>query len=190
MKLIHCSFDLVEQFVPRVPKSRAVYAGKEYEDFITPRICTAPTILCCLRAMPRAGEVIRWMKAVGMKPVIHAYYLQSDSVKNCTSSDVPDADTTHEIWVLEKPNNVIIRDYEIVSCNLRDDKDMLGRSFVWIENLTLKRVPDTDNLKELIEGIGVDFDDFAKQFPSVRFREIATNITCTDMLRKMRISAK
>lgn len=190
MKLIHCSFDLVEQFVPRVPKSRAVYAGKEYEDSVTPRICVAPSILHCLRAMPRAGEVIRWMRAVGMKPVIHAYYLQSDSVKSCTSNDVPDADTTHEIWVLKKPNNVIRRDYEIVSCNLRDDKDMLGRSFVWIENLTLKRVPDTDNLKDLIEGIGLDIDEFKNRFPSVRFREIATSITCTDMLREKRIAAK
>lgn len=187
MKLIHCSFDLVDEFVPRVPKSRAVYAGKEYEDSTTPRICAAPSILHCLRAMPRAGEVIRWMHAVGMKPVIHAYYLQSDNIKICTSSDVPDADITHEIWVLEKPQKIVRRDYEIVSYNSRNDKDMLGRSFVWIESLVLKRAPNTDNMRNLTEGIGLDYDKFIKRFPSVQFREFATNITCTDRLRKMRI---
>lgn len=186
MKLIHCSFDIVDEFVPRVPDSRAVYDDKEYEDSTTPRICTAPSILHCLRAMPRAGGVIRWMHAVGMKPVIHAYYLQANSVKVCTSDEVPDADTTHAVWVLEKPEKVTRRDYEIVSCSMHDGKDMLGRSFVRIDGIKLKRVPETDNLKDLVESIGQDYGYFIKRFPFVTFREFATNITCTDRLRKMR----
>lgn len=186
MKLIHCSFDLVEKFIPRVPGSKAVYDGKEYEDSTTPRICTAPSVLYCLRAIPKAGDVLRWMMEVGMKPVIHAYYLQSGNIKACTSDDVPDVDTTHEIWVLEKPEKVIRRDYEIISCSMHDGKDMLGQNYVWIDSLTLKRVPDTDNLKDLIEGLGLDHGAFLERFPYLRFREFATNITCTDELRKMR----
>lgn len=40
---VHCSFDLVESFKPRVPKTRVIgkFVSEEAE---TPRICTADTI--------------------------------------------------------------------------------------------------------------------------------------------------
>ena len=185
-KLIHCSFDLVDNFIPRVPDSRVKWQGKEYEDSKTPRICVAPTVLQCLKAMPKAGEIIRWMRAVGLKPIVHAYYLESDNVQVCTMDDVPDADITGEMWILDKPNDWHRIDYEIVSCAMEDGKDMFGRSVVAIHGVEIARTAYTDNLKDLIQGLGLEYGDFMKRFPFLHFRELAMNITCTDELREKR----
>lgn len=72
---VHLSFDLVEEFVPRIPKSRL-----EKEDAVTPRICVAKYISQALSALPAAGKTIEAMLEIGMPVIIHAYYLQSDAV--------------------------------------------------------------------------------------------------------------
>lgn len=185
-KLIHCSFDLVKEFVPRVPDSRVMFKGIEYEDHTTPRICVAPSVLHCLKAMPKAGEIIRWMRAVGIKPVVHAYYMESENVHICTKEDVIDADITHEMWILDKPKNVHRVDYEITSCVMEDSKDMFGKDGVVIHGVDLKRVPYKDSLKNLIEGLGLEYGDFLNRFKFLTFREFAMNINCTDELRRKR----
>ena len=188
MKLIHCSFDIVDSFVPRVPNSRVKHDGKDFEDATTPRICVAPSILHCLKAMPKAGEIIRWMRAVGLKPIVHAYYLESDNVHKCTKEEVPDADRTHEMWILDKPTDWHRRDYEIVSCAMDDGVDIFGEKVVAIHSVELKRAPYTDSLKDLIEGLGLEYEDFMARFPFLKFRELATNVDCTDDLRKKRMN--
>lgn len=185
-KLIHCSFDLVDNFVPRVPDSRVMWKGEEYEDSTTPRICVAPSVLHCLKAMPKAGETIRWMQAVGMKPVIHAYYLKSDNVHICTKDDVPDADITHEMWVLDKPKDWHRVDYEITACVMTDGKDQFSKDVVSIHAVDIKRVPYTDNLKDLIEGLGLEYGEFMNRFSFLTFRGLAINIGNTDELRERR----
>ena len=190
IKLIHCSFDLVDSFVPRVPDSRVKWQGEDYEDAVTSRICVSPTVLQCLKAMPKAGEVIRWMRVVGLPPIVHAYYLQSDNwqinVHACTTGEVPDADITGEMWVLDKPTDYHRVDYEITSCFMTDNKDMFGRDVVAIHGAELRRTKYTDNLKNLIDGLGLEYGDFMRQFPWLKFRELATNVKCTDELRERR----
>lgn len=186
MKLIHCSFDIVDSFVPRVPTSRVQYAGKDYEDATTPRICVAPSILQCLKALPKAGEIIKWMRAVGLKPIVHAYYMKSDNVHECTTDEVMDADITHEMWILDKPTDWHRRDYEIVSCVMDEGKDIFGRNVVAIHGVELRRAPYTDNLKNLIDGLGLEYEEFMLKFPSLKFRELAVNVKCTDELREKR----
>ena len=185
-KLIHCSFDLVDSFELRVPDSRVKWQGKEYEDSKTPRICVAPTVLQCLKGMPKAGEIIRWMRAVGLTPIVHAYYLKSDNVHICTAEDVPDVDITGEMWILDKPTDWHRIDYEIVSCVMDDGKDMFGRSVVAIHGVEIVRTVYTDNLQDLIQGLGLEYGDFMRRFPFLNFRDFAMNITCTEELREKR----
>lgn len=186
MKLIHCSFDIVDDFTPRVPTSRVKHDGKDYEDATTPRICVAPTILQCLKAMPKAGEIIRWMRAVGLKPIIHAYYLKSDNVHVCTTDEVMDADITNEMWILDKPTDWHRIDYEIESCAMNDCQDIFGKDVVAIHGVSLKRAPYTDSLKDLIDGLGLEYAEFMSRFPYLKFRELAVNVECTDELLEKR----
>lgn len=169
-KLIHCSFDVITSFEPRVPTSRT-----DFEDDKIKRICVTPTIRQCLTAMPRAGESIRWILSIGMPVVIHAYYLEADRVEYDTKEYVLDAEITDEFWILEKPKDWKRIDYEITSCSLIDSKDIYGKPMVKVCNVSLRRTAYTDNLRELIEGSGMDYDDFRKNIPDVSFGLLARN---------------
>ena len=171
-KLIHCSFDEVYSFEPRVPRSRT-----EHEDDQIKRICVSPTIRQCLDAMPKAGNVIRFMKEVGMPVVVHAYYLEANHVEYDTRDYVPDADCTGEMWILEKPKDWKRIDYELQSFGLREGKDRNGSDITWIYGACPVRHKYQDNLRELIEGIGEDYGKFRKDFPNVLFTILAANST-------------
>lgn len=69
-KYIHVSFDVVDAFNPRVPKSRI-----EGEDGTIPRICVANRLLDCVNAMPSGPETIQAMQQLGLPVVVHAYYI-------------------------------------------------------------------------------------------------------------------
>lgn len=171
-KLIHCSFDEVYDFEPRVPKSRS-----SYEDDQIKRICVAPTIRQCIDAMPRAGNIMRFMREVGMPVVIHAYYLEADRVEYDTREYVPDADATGEMWILEKPTDWKRIDYELTCFSLKDGKDRNGADITWVYGVWPVRHKYTDNLRELIEGMGEDYDKFRRQCPDITFRLLAWNST-------------
>ena len=130
------------------------------------------------------------MRAVGLPPIVHAYYLQSDNwqinVHACTTGDVLDADITGEMWILDKPTNWHRIDYEITSCHMTDGKDIFGEDVIAIHSAELRRTRYTDNLKNLIDGLGLEYGDFMRQFPWLKFREMATNVKNTDELREMR----
>lgn len=115
------------------------------------------------------------MQTVGMPVVIHAYYLEADRVEYDTRDYVLDAEITDEFWVLEKPKDWKRIDYEITSCRLIDGIDLLGKPLVGICNVELKRTAYTDNLKSLIEGAGLDYDDFRTKCPDVTFQGMAVN---------------
>ena len=108
-KLIHVSFDEVEQFIPRIPEQ--ICPG---EDNTTPRICAAPSVIKALQAIPQAGEVIYYMWRIGVPIIIHAYYLESPSVltPDQIADKVPDALATGETWITEIPESVRRFDYE------------------------------------------------------------------------------
>ena len=56
MKGIHVSFDIVDEFTPRVPRQRC-----PGEDETVPRICVAEDILNAVNAVPQAGLVMENM---------------------------------------------------------------------------------------------------------------------------------
>lgn len=170
MNLIHCSWDIVDEFILRVPDSRCAI-----EDDKTLRICVAPTIEHCLNAMPRTGQVIRWTRLVGLPVIIHAYYLHSDNVIYDTSKMVGDARFTKEMWILDKPKKVWRIDYEIISCMIRDGKDIYGKDVQLIHSLELKRVPFSDNLKSLADLFNADYSLLKKKCPQMTYRCLALN---------------
>lgn len=179
-KLIHCSFDEVYDFEPRVPESRSLL-----EDAETKRICVSPTIRQCLDAIPRAGQIMRFMREVEMPVVVHAYYLEADQIQCDTRDYVPDADLTGEMWILEKPKNWKRIDYELQSFCLKDGKDRNGANITWIYGVYPVRHRYQDNLRELIEGIGADYDGFRRQCPDLTFRMIAGNLG-DDLIKEFR----
>ena len=71
--MVHCSFDLVDHFEPRVPKNRI--EGKKSEDGTIARICVASDIRNAINAIPGGGQTVQLMQQMGMPIIIHAYYL-------------------------------------------------------------------------------------------------------------------
>lgn len=86
---VHCSFDLVESFKPRVPKTRVIgkFVSEEAE---TPRICTADTIQHALLGIPGCADVMQNIQKFDMRIYIHVYYLTSEDIKFPTEEEVPD----------------------------------------------------------------------------------------------------
>ena len=109
-KYIHVSFDVVEEFIPRVPKSRL-----ENQDSEIQRICVTDNIDHCLHAMVAAGRTSELMQQVNVPCIIHAYYLDCEDIweTNRVSKYVPDAKENHESWLLSKPTRIYRVDYEI-----------------------------------------------------------------------------
>ena len=167
MKYIHCSFDIVNKFTLRIPTTRC-----KIEDDFTPRICVAPDIRSCLAAMPDAGKIIEWTRAAGLPVILHAYYLTADKVLEDTTDLVGDAKLTHEMWLLEEPKTIRRVDYEITACTIQDGKDALGDDIKRILFVEIKRVPFTDNLKELFCFSTLNPYDF-----DIPFGKIAANMS-------------
>lgn len=72
-RMVHVSFDLVDNFVPRLPKQIATN-----EDRTVKRICVAPSLRNALMAIPKARQVVHTLKRIGLPVILHAYYLNSD----------------------------------------------------------------------------------------------------------------
>lgn len=84
---------------------------------------------------------------------------------------------TGEMWILENPKDWKRIDYELTSFCLKDGKDRNGADITWVYGVWPVRHKYTDNLRDLIEGIGQDYDEFRRQCPDVSFRLLAGNAT-------------
>lgn len=147
-KHIHVSLDIVERFVPRIPEHRI-----PGEDGTIPRICVSDRLLDCINAMPAGPEALQIMERLRVPLVIHAYYMQAEQVlptKEITRY-VPDAEWSHESWLLTEPTKVYRVDYHVVNPQFFKPKTgplkLLGADF--------KRCPFTDNTKVLASRLGV-----------------------------------
>lgn len=77
LKGVHVSFDIVTEFVPRVPRQRC-----PGENSSIPRICAADNLYNAINAIPQAGLVLNYMKNLELPLIIHAYYLKGNGMKN------------------------------------------------------------------------------------------------------------
>lgn len=157
---VHLSFDLVEEFVPRVPKSHL-----KTEDAVTPRICVAKYIPQALSAVPSAGKTIEAMLEIGMPVVIHAYHLQSDAVIQTEDllEAVPDAWYTGEMWITKRPEKVWRQDYELCNIFLYRIKDLNGKEIIVPDTYALKRVRHQDNWKNFLQQMDIKETDEVRE---------------------------
>ena len=141
--MVHVSFDLVDEFIPRVPKQRC-----KGENSTIKRICVAPSIIEALNAIPQAWLVVRNMKSLGLPVIIHCYYLKADKVM---SNDevrkyVPDAKATGEVWILEEPKIITRIDYEITDCIVKQGVDAFGNEQFEVRFPEIKQVKYQSNI--------------------------------------------
>lgn len=160
-KYIHVSLDIVERFVPRIPGQRI-----PGEDGTIPRICVSNRLLDCINAMPSGPEALQSMERLGVPLVIHAYYMQAEQVLPTkeVARYVPDAEWSHESWLLTEPTKVYRVDYHVV--NPQFFKPKIGPLKLLAADF--KRCPFTDNTKELANRLGVqkksDFANLMKKY--------------------------
>ena len=172
-KLIHVSFDLVKEFIPRVPKQRC-----PEEDGTIPRICVSPSLEKCLQAVPQAGEVLHQMKELGLPLIIHGYYMECKHPLYDVSKYVGDAEATGEMWILDKPDKIRRIDYEVIFDDFLWYTDAYGAKQRFPVGMKFKRVKYQDNMMNFLDMI---FDEnerkseFVRQFPQLTFRQLMWN---------------
>lgn len=175
-RMVHVSFDLVDEFVPRVPAQRC-----QNEDDTTPRICVAPDITKALQAIPQAGEVISAMLSLELPAIIHVYYLGSDHVISHSqlASKVGDAAATGEMWVMKKPQRVYRIDYMITDQYIIMAKDKYGTTAKFFVGGKFERVRFQDNWKNFAAAYSTGPNEekwFMEHKPNISFRTFMSNL--------------
>lgn len=173
---IHVSFDIVDEFIPRVPRQRC-----PGEDGTIPRICVTEDILNAVNAVPQAGLVMENMKNLGLPVIIHAYYLTGKGMeKEEVQKYVPDAKMTGEFWLTEKPESVRRVDYEIVDFTTETVKDPFGHDLTAVVTISFSECEYQDNVENFLHS----FEDASKDrmersrriFEENSFRTVMSNI--------------
>ena len=136
-KIIHCSFDPVKEFIPRIPAQRC-----EGEDDTIRRICGAPTIYQALAAIPCFAIVLKNMQKLNLPIIVHVYELESRFCicNNMVQRFVPDAKATGECWFIERPEKVKHKAIELTDI----DFEYSGNSFI-LRHVTYHYLPDPEN---------------------------------------------
>ena len=149
---IHASFDIISEFVPKIPKFHAVG-----EDTTIPRICVTRNMYDSLRAAPMSGNVISFCEDIGLPLVVHMYYLlpsDEDSVKDVsfTKDFVPDAEVFEEMWLTKEPALVRRVDYMVGKSRVYQGKDRNGTEIYQVMTSDLKRCRYMDNWELFAEN--------------------------------------
>lgn len=178
---VHVSFDPVDEFVPRVPENRC-----PGENDSIPRICMAGDVISALNAMPGGALAAARMAAIGLKPIVHAYYLKGGRVLegDAVRRLVPDAYATGEAWFLDSPSSVRRMDWLLddpaIICLNQHEQDGADRCYCII-GAKLKLTPFTDNWDQLFEWFGIPDSKAGETKAMIRarvsFREFMTNFT-------------
>lgn len=154
MRLFHVSFDIVENFTPRIPPD---WARMEGENATIPRICVAKNIADCLNGMPLAGETVKKMEALGIPVIIHVYEFEAERPYVMSNKEVsvyvPDAELTGEMWILSHGKLVGRTDYELTNIEYKETRLFLAdRCF--ITKFDAKKVRFSDNVRNLMDRVG------------------------------------
>lgn len=177
--MIHVSFDLVDNFIPRLPKQRAIN-----EDCTVKRICVAPSLRSALMAIPKAGQVVHTLKRIGLPVILHAYYLNSDSVlmSEQISSKVPDALFTGEMWLTDVPQSVYRVDYELVDSYVPELTDLYGVKERFVVCSTFRKVKYQSNWRNFAYKVAKDpeiAEAFLEEKPQMSFRRFIEQLDDT-----------
>ena len=159
-RMVHVSFDLVDEFIPRIPSQRI--EGTYNEEAKTKRICVSGDIHKAVRAIPQFAQVLNYMKALGLPLLIHAYYMESESIYKPTILELPDVNWTDEYWILERPEKVYRRDYIITDYKIIHLKDLNGTDAEFVSSIHFKPVAYQDNQQNLCKIFQTDSSKFPK----------------------------
>ena len=158
--MVHVTFDLVNEFIPRIPEQRI--EGMYNEDSKTARICVSGDIHKAVRAIPQFAQVLNYMKALGLPLLIHAYYMKSESIYKPTILEVPDVNWTDEFWILESPEKVYRKDYIITDYKTIHLKDLNGANAEFVSSIHFKPAAYQDNYQNLCKIFQTDSSKFPK----------------------------
>ncbi len=172
--LYHVSMEFVDEFIPRIPDTRLID-----ENSYTPRICCAPTIEQGVEASPGILSGIKMAMEIGFSPILHVYELfaPEESIYRPTEEDVPDADRSDEVWILEEPS-----DWELRSYNVADMKSYKqGDGYEVCEYLELVPCENRmDNYDAFCAFLGVDESAADTLRSEYRFRSILNLINADE----------
>lgn len=146
-QMVHVSFDRVSEFVPRVPENRC-----PGENSTISRICVALSIEDALNAMPRAGVLMDYMRQLGLPIILHVYHLEGGRVMPSEEvmQYVPDAEISHEMWLLEKPKKIYREDYEILDFETRAYTDRFGHEMRGIYGIRMQKCRYQSNTENFL----------------------------------------
>ena len=133
--MVHVSFDVVDEFCPRVPRNRL---SEENNDIN--RICVTDSIHRSIENVPGCYKILYNMNELNLPLIIHGYYMNSQNIVYPNQEYVPDLNITKEAWVMSKPDKVRRIDYEIV-----DPKFVFQDNMVLLKDYRLKRIKFQDN---------------------------------------------
>lgn len=173
MQAVHVSFDQIEKFIPRVPGSRC-----PNEDNTIPRICVAPDIRSALNAIPQCGQVLEYMRKLGLPVIIHAYYLYGGKrIDNKgVQKYVPDAAITKEFWLVTPPEGVRRVDYVVNDFSTLKDKDPFGHEIWHIFGVRLKRCRFQSNINNLVSNFSCNERKVREICMENSYRTVMSNI--------------
>lgn len=170
MNLVHVSFEIIDEFIPRIPKDRA-----DGEDNTIPRICVTTDIVRAINALPNGSLVLHKMRVLKLPTIIHVYYLKADKVMSNeeVAKHVPDALSSGEMWILEKPKSVYRVDYEITDMIQSEIKDCNSKDIYATWSISKKRCKYQSNIDNFCKVFG---EDFRGLFATISYRRILTNL--------------
>lgn len=167
---VHCSFDLVDEFVPRIPQQRI--EGALHEDDSIPRICVSTDVRRAVMGIPQAGPVVDCMQRLGLPVIVHAYYMTCGNVYRPDAEEVPDVELTNEHWLLERPECVWRKDYLVTECRFKEITDVNNVTALFITDLFCRETGYQDNIENLCSRFHID----SARWPSgITFRQFIAN---------------
>lgn len=170
--MVHCSFEIVEKFEPRIPKNR-IEGNALSEDNTIPRICVSTDIRKAINAIPDGGLTIKLMKEMKIPMIIHAYYLYSNNFIKPSKELLPDVDMSGEHWLLQEPDKIYRKDYEILNPYFLEVTDVNERKGTFMVGCNLRQAKFQDNLENFCKACHITKDKIPE---GLFFRKIITNI--------------
>lgn len=173
-RYVHVSFDIVEHFEPRIPRTWA-----KTEDRAIKRICVTDRIQRGLNAMAQAGLTLQIMQKLGLPLIIHAYYMESENViaPEQVQNFVPDALTNHESWLTETPKRIWRVDYEVIDPVLYHFHDDPDPKHLIVASAPLRTISFSDNVDNFVKRFHIfQPDDVARLLREHGFSAVLCNL--------------
>lgn len=188
MRYVHCSWDVLQELSPRIPKTRLL-GPNIWEDDTIPRICVAKNVEDALHGMPKTADVILQMQKYKMPVIVHAYYLEQDPARviHPTKGVLPDVDQTHELWMLKEPQSIRRCDYLLENTLILPVKDQDGNKTNCLIGCTLKQIKFQSNTENFLKSIGIEDKGTARKLKGITsFRSLILEESLEELIKNVK----